>query len=100
MSTSNAGPMRTGRCKVCDGKAVWRYRRAFPPGNEPPYLDVLLCSRCGLLFVGNMPTDEQLLRFYQSADREMHYEKVGEPTGAKARRSARDVLRLLDGAGG
>ena len=95
MQTSDRGGLRReGRCKVCAGRARFAYSIANAHG-EPRQLDILLCTACGLLFVGTPLSDEQLAYAYGTLDQTGYYREVAETTEEKMARALATLGPLL-----
>lgn len=82
-------------CKVCGHQAIYAYSRGN--GSEDlQILDVFLCCYCGLLFVGNRISADELSQAYDRMDAKSHYAEIGETTYLKASRALEDLDDLLN----
>jgi len=87
---------RVRACKVCGGKS----KHVFSLNNEygePHVLDIFSCASCGLLFVGNQTTEQQLADAYGAFDFEQYYREIADTNDRKVRRAVDDVALLLRG---
>jgi len=82
-------------CKICNNKAKYVFSMHNEHG-EPPALDIFLCSYCGLLYVGNLIRDDQLVYAYGTLDTNKYYQEIAINTKNKVSRSLSDLRMLLD----
>ncbi|HEX7344726.1 MAG TPA: class I SAM-dependent methyltransferase [bacterium] len=81
-------------CKVCGNKAKFVYSRGNG-SEELRILEVFLCRRCGLLFVGNPIPDGELNQAYERMDSPKHYAEIAETTYLKASNALDDLNAFL-----
>jgi hypothetical protein len=82
-------------CKVCGSHANFRYQiDNDEPG--PKRLDIFVCGSCGLAFVGNPLSDDELTLAYDSIDPEKYYETAGTTTVTKVHRAVDDLKPILE----
>ena len=83
----------TATCKICGGGS--RYLCATP--NEHGELHTIhhyRCRDCGLVFVGDAVTNDQLGAAYATLDTKSYYREVGETEERKFATSLRDLQQL------
>lgn len=79
-------------CKVCGVHAMY----AFSLGQvAAPDLEVHLCPGCGLLFVGNTPTEQLLAEMYSEPQESNYYTEIATETHGKNLKAAKDITSLL-----
>ncbi|MFC1476294.1 class I SAM-dependent methyltransferase [Candidatus Zixiibacteriota bacterium] len=85
-------------CKICGTAA--KYILSLDSAVDPPLLDIFSCPECGLLFVGNPITNEQLTFAYNSADTGRYYQEIALATDQKMAAALHDLGPLLSRSGG
>jgi len=81
-------------CKICNSKAKYVFSMHNEHG-QPHTLDIFLCSYCGLLYVGNLIRDDQLVYAYGTLDTNKYYHEIAINTENKVFRSLSDLRTLL-----
>jgi len=81
-------------CKICSSKSKYVFSIDGKQGHAP-VLDIFLCGYCGLLFVGNPVTNEQLARAYETFDQNKYYQEIATSMGRKVSRAIGDINILL-----
>jgi 2-polyprenyl-3-methyl-5-hydroxy-6-metoxy-1,4-benzoquinol methylase len=79
-------------CKVCGVRSKYVYSLEQ---DSAPSLEVYLCPGCGLLFVGNTPSEEQLAAMYSQPQEKDYYTEIATETHGKNLKAADDVVSLL-----
>lgn len=85
-----------GTCKVC-GKAAVYLTSLNNSHGLPRILEILHCQCCGLVFVGNPVSDEQLAHAYGTLSPGRSYQEIARTTQAKVSRAIDDLTSLLNG---
>ncbi len=83
-----------GICKVCRSKSQYFFSLDNKLG-KPPVLDIFLCNYCGLLFVANTLTVEQIAHAHGMLDQTKYYQEIAVSTERKISRAVRDIRKLL-----
>lgn len=81
-------------CKICSNKSKYLVSMGNKHG-EPHILDIFLCTYCGLLFVGNPISDEQLAYAYRTLDLDKYYQEIAITTDSKISRALYNLNSLL-----
>lgn len=93
---SSSAPYQKKSCKVCGNEARYLLSLNNEHG-EPHFLDLFLCTCCGLLFVGNPITEDQLAHAYGTLDWKRYYREIDSATRGKIMRALEDFAPLLPG---
>ncbi len=81
-------------CKICSSRSEYVFSlESKPDGPEP--LGILLCPNCGLLFVGNPISNEELARAYESLDQDTYYQQISKTLPGKMSRAISDIRTVL-----
>ena len=83
----------TTKCKVCGGESYYLCATPNTHG-EISTIHHCRCRVCGLVFVGNAITFEQLGAAYATLDTKSYYREVGETEERKFAASLRDLRQL------
>jgi len=81
-------------CKICSSKSKYVFSIDWKQGH-PPVLDIFLCGYCGLLFVGNPITNEQLTDAYDTIDQNKYYQEIATSTEGKVSRTIDDIGKVV-----
>ena len=93
-SSSSSAPSQKTNCKVCSSEARYLVSLNNEHG-EPRLLNLFLCTYCGLLFVGNPITADQLAYAYGTLDWKRYYQEIDAATGGKIARVVEDLAPLV-----
>ena len=85
-------------CKVCGHEASYLLS-IYNEHGEPQLLDLFLCPHCGLLFVGNPITLDQLAYAYGTLDWKKYYQEIAIATGGKVACAVNDLYSLFSNPG-
>jgi len=84
-------------CKVCGSSSTFICTTANEHGSVKD-IQNYRCLRCGLVFVANVLTDEQLKEAYGTLDSERYYAEIKEENAAKIKHACLSVKGLTNGS--
>ena len=85
-------------CKVCGGHGKALLTMPNDHG-DPPLLDLFVCRRCRLVFVGPPVKEEQLVAAYATIDWCAYYDEIATSNASRIAAALDDVVPLLQRRG-